>query len=86
MNVLHAAHLNYFPCDVLITFRLEEAESRVLSFLLEFINWKALPSTLLHILSQRAAENTWTPHKHFGKEVTTKLHCQIKYYCFSCIL
>lgn len=44
---------------------LQEAESRVLNFLLELINWKTLPSTLLHILSQRRAEGTWTPHKHF---------------------
>ncbi|XP_027033585.2 LOW QUALITY PROTEIN: ankyrin repeat and SOCS box protein 3 [Tachysurus fulvidraco] len=44
---------------------LEEAESTVLNFLLDFINWKTLPSTLLHILSQRRAQNTWTPHKHF---------------------
>ncbi|XP_026858412.2 ankyrin repeat and SOCS box protein 3 isoform X1 [Electrophorus electricus] len=44
---------------------LEEAESRVLNFLLEFINWKSLPSTMLHILSRRRAEGTWTPHGHF---------------------
>lgn len=60
--------LYYFPCDVLNIFRLEEAESRVLSFLLEFVNWKTLPPMLLHILSQRRAENTWSPHKHFGKD------------------
>ncbi|KAK3529075.1 hypothetical protein QTP70_016513 [Hemibagrus guttatus] len=44
---------------------LEEAETTVLNFLLEFINWKTLPSTLLYILSQRKAQNTWMPHKHF---------------------
>ncbi|KAI5623419.1 ankyrin repeat and SOCS box protein 3 [Silurus asotus] len=44
---------------------LDEAESRVLNFLLEFVNWKTLPPTLLHTLSQRRTENTWTPHKHF---------------------
>ncbi|XP_072523822.1 ankyrin repeat and SOCS box protein 3 isoform X2 [Salminus brasiliensis] len=43
----------------------EEAETRVLNFLLEFINWKTLPSTMLQILSRRRAEGTWTPQKHF---------------------
>ncbi|KAM9462791.1 ankyrin repeat and SOCS box protein 3 [Clarias gariepinus] len=44
---------------------LEEAESSILNFFLEFINWKTLPSILLRILSQRRAEGTWRPHKHF---------------------
>ncbi|KAG9267996.1 ankyrin repeat and SOCS box protein 3 [Astyanax mexicanus] len=44
---------------------LEEAETRVLNFLLEFINWKTLPSTMLQILARRRAEGTWTPQKHF---------------------
>ncbi|XP_062859737.1 ankyrin repeat and SOCS box protein 3 isoform X2 [Trichomycterus rosablanca] len=44
---------------------LEEAETKALHFLLEFINWKTLPSTLLQILSRRQAEGTWTPQKHF---------------------
>ncbi|XP_036428328.1 ankyrin repeat and SOCS box protein 3 isoform X1 [Colossoma macropomum] len=43
----------------------EEAETRVLNFLLEFINWKTLPSTMLQILSCRQAKGTWTPQKHF---------------------
>ncbi|KAI4897189.1 hypothetical protein NFI96_014894 [Prochilodus magdalenae] len=44
---------------------LEEAETRVLNFLLEFINWKTVPSTVLQILSRRRTEGTWTPQKHF---------------------
>lgn len=66
--LLSASYIFVFPCDVLIIYRVEEAESRVLNFLLEFINWKALPSKLLHILTQRRAKGTWTPHKYFGKD------------------
>lgn len=44
---------------------LEEAESSVLNFFLEFINWKTLPSTMLQILSHRRADGTWMPRKHF---------------------
>lgn len=65
---LFLLHLYFFPCDVLILCRIEEAESRILNFLLEFINWKTLPLKLLHILTQRRAKGTWTPQKYFGKD------------------
>ncbi|TSK14849.1 Ankyrin repeat and SOCS box protein 3 [Bagarius yarrelli] len=56
---------------------LDEADSTVLNFLLEFINWKTLPSTLLYILSQRRAENTWTPHKHFERVPNLSHLCRL---------
>lgn len=46
--------------------RLEEADSEVLNYLLEFVNWSTLSLTLKHILDQRRVAKTWQPSPHFG--------------------
>ncbi|KAI1887188.1 hypothetical protein AGOR_G00203570 [Albula goreensis] len=43
----------------------EKAESSVLSYLLEFTNWRMLPQSLQHILCRRRAESTWIPLQQF---------------------
>lgn len=54
--------------------RFEEADSKVLNYLLEFVNWSTLPPTLRHILDRRREEETWKPHPHLGS-VTQHTHC-----------
>uniref|UniRef100_A0A3Q3KCZ9 SOCS box domain-containing protein n=1 Tax=Monopterus albus TaxID=43700 RepID=A0A3Q3KCZ9_MONAL len=44
--------------------RLEESKGDVLNYLLEFVNWSTLSSSLKHILDQRRAEKTWEPCPH----------------------
>ncbi|KAG9338375.1 hypothetical protein JZ751_025934 [Albula glossodonta] len=43
----------------------EKAESSVLSYFLEFTNWRMLPQSLQHILCRRRAESTWIPLQQF---------------------
>lgn len=42
--------------------RLEQADSEVLNYLLEFVNWSTVSPPLKHILDRRRAEKTWEPH------------------------
>nr|XP_020460458.1 ankyrin repeat and SOCS box protein 3-like isoform X2 [Monopterus albus] len=44
---------------------LEESKGDVLNYLLEFVNWSTLSSSLKHILDQRRAEKTWEPCPRF---------------------
>lgn len=51
--------------------RFERADSDVLNYLLEFVNWTTLPKSLRLILERRREEQTWKPWPHFG--ITTEL-------------
>ncbi|XP_041830025.1 ankyrin repeat and SOCS box protein 3 [Melanotaenia boesemani] len=44
---------------------LEQADSEVVNYLLEFVNWSTLSPPLKRVLDQRRAEKTWEPHTHF---------------------
>ncbi|XP_042372842.1 ankyrin repeat and SOCS box protein 3-like, partial [Plectropomus leopardus] len=41
---------------------LEQADSEVLNYLLEFVNWSTLSPSLKLVLDRRRAEKTWEPH------------------------
>ncbi|XP_037318788.2 ankyrin repeat and SOCS box protein 3 [Pungitius pungitius] len=43
---------------------LQQADSEVLNYLLEFVNWSILSQPLKLILDQRRAEKTWEPRPH----------------------
>ncbi|XP_077958781.1 ankyrin repeat and SOCS box protein 3 isoform X5 [Gasterosteus aculeatus] len=43
---------------------LQRADSEVLNYLLEFVNWSILSPPLKHILDQRRAAKTWEPRPH----------------------
>ncbi|KAM8837805.1 ankyrin repeat and SOCS box protein 3 isoform 2-T2 [Spinachia spinachia] len=45
---------------------LQQADSEVLNYLLEFVNWSILSKPLKHILDRRRAEKTWEPRPHLG--------------------
>ncbi|KAG7215489.1 hypothetical protein INR49_003265 [Caranx melampygus] len=49
------------PSLLLQPHMLEKADSEVLNYLLEFVNWSTLSAPLKHILNQRRAEKTWEP-------------------------
>uniref|UniRef100_A0A3Q2PR71 Ankyrin repeat and SOCS box containing 3 n=1 Tax=Fundulus heteroclitus TaxID=8078 RepID=A0A3Q2PR71_FUNHE len=53
------------PSLLLHPHMLEKADSDVLNFLLEFVNWSTLCPSLKTVLDQRLAEKTWEPHAHF---------------------
>lgn len=53
--------------------RLEKADSDVLNYLLEFVNWSTLSPSLKIILDQRRAEKTWEPHTYFGAKFVLEL-------------
>ncbi|XP_015246392.1 PREDICTED: ankyrin repeat and SOCS box protein 3-like [Cyprinodon variegatus] len=57
---------------------LEKAESDVLNFLLQFINWSTLPPPLKIILEQREAEGTWEPLAHFASVPSLFHLCRLK--------
>lgn len=59
--------------------RLEEADSQVLNYLLEFVNWSTLSPHLKHILDRRVAEKSWDPHPCFGTAVN--MHCRVQITC-----
>ncbi|KAM6951520.1 ankyrin repeat and SOCS box protein 3 [Aplochiton taeniatus] len=43
---------------------LRDAESEVVNYLLEFLNWSTLSPPVRHILHQRQDQKTWIPHAH----------------------
>lgn len=43
---------------------LRDAESDVVDYLLEFLNWSTLSPPVRHILYQRQDQKTWIPHDH----------------------
>lgn len=53
------------PSLLLHPHMLEKADSDVLNYLLEFVNWSTLSPSLKIILDQRRAEKTWQPLAHF---------------------
>ncbi|XP_075937717.1 ankyrin repeat and SOCS box protein 3 isoform X1 [Anarhichas minor] len=52
------------PSLLLQPHMLEQADSEVLNYLLEFVNWSNLSPPLKHILDRRRAEKTWEPRPH----------------------
>ncbi|XP_065327691.1 ankyrin repeat and SOCS box protein 3-like [Pelmatolapia mariae] len=55
------------PSLLLQPHMLEEADSQVLNYLLQFVNWSTLFPHLKHILDRRVAEKSWDPHPCFGR-------------------
>ncbi|KAM7370351.1 hypothetical protein PAMP_009906 [Pampus punctatissimus] len=53
------------PALLLQPVMLEQADSEVLNYLLEFVNWATLSPPLKQILCRRRAEKTWEPCPHF---------------------
>ncbi|XP_071317753.1 ankyrin repeat and SOCS box protein 3 [Trachinotus anak] len=53
------------PSLLLQPHMLEQADSEVLDYLLEFVNWSTLSVPLKHILNQRRVEKTWEPCPYF---------------------
>lgn len=49
------------PSLLLQPHMLEQADSEVLNYLLEFVNWSTVSPPLKHILDRRRAEKTWEP-------------------------
>uniref|UniRef100_A0A3Q0T2D8 Ankyrin repeat and SOCS box containing 3 n=1 Tax=Amphilophus citrinellus TaxID=61819 RepID=A0A3Q0T2D8_AMPCI len=47
--------------SLLLQPHLEEADSEVLNYLLEFVNWSTVAPLLKHILDHRRVEKTWDP-------------------------
>ncbi|CAJ1081359.1 ankyrin repeat and SOCS box protein 3 isoform X5 [Xyrichtys novacula] len=66
------------PSLLLQTSMLEEADSEVLNYLLEFVNWSILPPPLKHILDQRQAERSWDPCPHLGSLPALSHICRLK--------
>lgn len=58
--------------------RFEQADSEVLNYLLEFVNWSTLSPALKHILDRRREEKTWQPCPHFG--TVTKYTVPVYFY------
>uniref|UniRef100_A0A3Q0T2C8 Ankyrin repeat and SOCS box containing 3 n=1 Tax=Amphilophus citrinellus TaxID=61819 RepID=A0A3Q0T2C8_AMPCI len=53
------------PSLLLQPHMLEEADSEVLNYLLEFVNWSTVAPLLKHILDHRRVEKTWDPRPCF---------------------
>ncbi|XP_047464784.1 ankyrin repeat and SOCS box protein 3 isoform X2 [Mugil cephalus] len=53
------------PSLLLQPHMLDQADSEVLNFLLEFVNWSTLAPALRRVLDRRRSENTWRPRPHF---------------------
>ncbi|XP_054455211.1 ankyrin repeat and SOCS box protein 3-like isoform X1 [Anoplopoma fimbria] len=52
------------PSLLLQPIMFEQADSEVLNYLLEFVNWSNLSPPLKHILDRRRAEKMWEPRPH----------------------
>ncbi|XP_068610831.1 ankyrin repeat and SOCS box protein 3 [Brachionichthys hirsutus] len=57
---------------------LEYADSEVLNYLLEFVNWSTLPPHLKHILSRRQAGRTWHSYLHFDSITGLSHMCRLQ--------
>ncbi|XP_041819083.1 ankyrin repeat and SOCS box protein 3 isoform X2 [Chelmon rostratus] len=57
---------------------LEQADSDVLNYLLEFVNWSTLSPPLRHILDRRRAEKTWQPCPHFDSIICLSHICRLQ--------
>uniref|UniRef100_M4AIL9 Ankyrin repeat and SOCS box containing 3 n=1 Tax=Xiphophorus maculatus TaxID=8083 RepID=M4AIL9_XIPMA len=66
------------PSLLLHPHMLEKADSDVLNYLLEFVNWSTLSPSLKIILDQRRAEKTWEPHTYFDSVPCLSHLCRLK--------
>ncbi|KAM4524850.1 ankyrin repeat and SOCS box protein 3 isoform 2-T2 [Odontesthes bonariensis] len=66
------------PALLLHPHMLEQADSEVLNYLLEFVNWSALSPPLKLILDRRRAEKTWEPCAHFDSVPRLSHVCRLQ--------
>ncbi|XP_032357737.1 ankyrin repeat and SOCS box protein 3 isoform X6 [Etheostoma spectabile] len=66
------------PTLLLQPHMLEQADSGVLNYLLEFVNWSILSPPLKHILDRRRAEETWEPCPHFDSVPCLSHMCRLR--------
>nr|XP_046232507.1 ankyrin repeat and SOCS box protein 3 isoform X2 [Scatophagus argus] len=66
------------PTSLLQPRMLEQADSEVLNYLLEFVNWSTLPAPLKHILDRRRAEKTWQPYPQFDSMTSLSHICRLQ--------
>ncbi|XP_039644563.1 ankyrin repeat and SOCS box protein 3 isoform X1 [Perca fluviatilis] len=66
------------PSLLLQPHMLEQADSEVLNYLLEFVNWSNLSPPLKHILDRRRAEKTWEPCPHFDSVPCLSHMCRLQ--------
>lgn len=57
---------------------LEQADSEVLNYLLEFVNWSMLSPSLKHLLDRRQAEKSWDPCPQFDSIPSLSHLCRLK--------
>ncbi|KAF7657941.1 hypothetical protein LDENG_00019220 [Lucifuga dentata] len=57
---------------------MEQADSGVLNYLLEFVNWSILPTTLKCVLNRRREEKTWAPRLHFDSIPNLSHLCRLQ--------
>lgn len=65
------------PSLLLQPHMLEQAESEVLNYLLEFVNWSTLSLPLKHILDRRRADKSWEPSPHFDSLPSLSHVCRL---------
>ncbi|KAM8729459.1 ankyrin repeat and SOCS box protein 3 isoform 1-T1 [Acanthopagrus schlegelii] len=65
------------PSLLLQSHMLEQADSEVLNYLLEFVNWSTLSLSLKHILDRRRVANTWQPSPHFDSITSLSHICRL---------
>ncbi|XP_008285360.1 ankyrin repeat and SOCS box protein 3 [Stegastes partitus] len=66
------------PSLLLHPHMLEQADSEVLNYLLEFVDWSTLSPHLKHILDRRRAEKTWEPRPHFDSVPCLSHLCRLQ--------
>uniref|UniRef100_A0A1A8IRR6 Ankyrin repeat and SOCS box-containing 3 n=3 Tax=Nothobranchius kuhntae TaxID=321403 RepID=A0A1A8IRR6_NOTKU len=67
------------PCCLLLhPHMLEKAESEVLNYLLEFVNWSTLSPPLKLILNQRQTKMTWRPSTNLDSIPSLSHICRLK--------
>ncbi|XP_029383374.1 ankyrin repeat and SOCS box protein 3 isoform X2 [Echeneis naucrates] len=66
------------PSLLLHPHMLEQADSEVLNYLLEFVNWSTLSVPLKHILNQRRAEKSWEPCSDFDSVPCLSHICRLQ--------
>ncbi|XP_054898456.1 ankyrin repeat and SOCS box protein 3 [Poeciliopsis prolifica] len=66
------------PSLLLHPHMLEKADSDVLNYLLEFVNWSTLSTSLKIILNKRREEKTWEPHTYFASVPCLFHLCRLK--------
>ncbi|XP_029313086.1 ankyrin repeat and SOCS box protein 3 [Cottoperca gobio] len=66
------------PSLLLQPHMLEQADSEVINYLLEFVNWSNLSPALKHILDRRRAKKTWEPSPHFDSIPCLSHMCRLQ--------